>query len=260
MAVNWLKWLFTTIFIIFLLFIIITYGSLFSLLKGADLVGIFKSGQFLGPFFFSLISSAAAAILAGLVAIPSAYILSRYTFPGKELAEGILFLPVLVPPLVSGLALLVLFSSSGGQWLAAQGIKFIFTPAGAILAQFFIATPFALRTIKVALSKVELSLEETASTLGDSPARIFTRITLPLARHGIIAGLLLAWARAMGEFGATIMLAGSLARYTETLPVAIFLRFSTGELETAVAMAALMMLLALLIMVITRRTFSPQQP
>jgi molybdate transport system permease protein len=258
MAINWLKCFFTAIFILFLLFIVIAYGSLFTLLQGTDLVKFIKSGTFLGPFFFSLLSSAAAALLAGLVAIPSAYVLARYSFPGKELAEGILFLPVLVPPLVSGLALLVLFSTSGGQWLAEQGLRFVFTPAGAVLAQFFIATPFALRTIKVALAKVEVSMEEAASTLGDSPTRVFTRITLPLARHGIASGLLLAWARAMGEFGATIMLAGSLARYTETLPVAIFLRFSTGELETAVAMAALMMILAFLIMLITRRTFSFQ--
>lgn len=257
MAVNWLKIFFTAIFALFLLFVIITYVSLFTLLPGTGLVSIFTSGTFLQPFLFSLFSSFIAAILAGVVAVPSAYVLNRYSFPGKELAEGILYLPVLVPPLVSGLALLVLFSSSGGQWLAQQGLRFVFSPAGAVLAQFFIAAPFALRTIKVALGKVDISLEEDASTLGDSPARIFTRITLPLARHGIIAGVLLAWARAMGEFGATIMLAGTLARYTETLPVAIFLRFSAGELETAVAMAALMMLLALLILLVTRRTFFP---
>ncbi len=257
MSINWLKCLFTIIFLLFLTFIIITYGSLFLLIGGDSLLTIFRTSAFIEPFLFSLFSSALAAMLAGLVAIPSAYVLTRYTFPGKTLAEAIIYLPVLVPPLVSGLALMVLFSSTGGQWLAEQGLRFVFTPAGAILAQFFIATPFALRTIKVALQKVTVSYEEAASTLGDSPARIFTRITLPLARQGIISGLLLAWARAMGEFGATIMLAGSLARYTETLPVAIFLRFSTGELETAVAMAALMMILALVIMIITRKTFLP---
>lgn len=258
MAFNWLKGIFTFIFLLFLLFVVMTYVSLFTLLEGSGLLHIFSSSAFLQPLFFSLFSAAAATVLAGLVAIPSAYVLSRYAFPGKDLAEGILYLPVLVPPLVSGLALLVLFSTAGGQWLAEQGIRFVFSPAGAVLAQFFIAAPFALRTIKVALGKVEYSLEEAASTLGDGPFRVFTRITLPLARKGIVAGLLLAWARAMGEFGATIMLAGTLARYTETLPVAIFLRFSTGELETAVAMAALMMLLALLILVLTGRTLFPR--
>ena len=130
MTFNWLKGVFTAIFILFLLFVVITYGSLFTLLKETDLVSIFKSSTFLRPLFFSLLSSVSAAALAGLVAIPSAYVLTRYSFPGKELAEGFLYLPVIVPPLVSGLALLVLFSSSGGQWLAAQGLRFVFSPAG----------------------------------------------------------------------------------------------------------------------------------
>lgn len=255
MTINWFKIIFFILFALFLLLIAAAYLSLFSLLQGTNLFAIVTSSYFLKPFFFSLLSSTLAALLAGLFAIPSAYVLTRYHFRGRDLAESILHLPILVPPLVSGLALLVLFSSTGGQWLAELGLRFVFTPAGAVLAQFFIAAPYALRTIKTAMAKVERSLEEAASTLGDSPFRVFTRITLPMARSGIVTGLLLAWARAMGEFGATVMLAGTLARYTETLPVAIYLRFSTGELETAVAMAAMMMLLALIIMLLTRNTF-----
>ncbi len=254
MPVNWFKAVFFAVFLIFLLFVAATYTSLFIFLRGSDLFSIFSSGTFIQPFAFSLLSSASAAALAGLITIPSAYVLSRCSFPGKELAEGILYLPVLVPPLVSGLALLLLFSFHGGHWLAEQGLRIVFSPAGAVVAQFFIAAPFALRTIKVAMEKVDPALEEAASTLGDSSFQVFTRVVLPLSRKGIAAGLLLAWARAMGEFGATIMLAGAYTRYTETLPVAIFLRFSTGELETAAAMAALMMLLSLIILVFTQRS------
>ncbi len=252
MSVNWLKVTFIFLFTILLILVLSAYLSLFSLIQKSSLFSIITSTEFYRPLLFSLFSSTAATLLGGLFAIPSAYILSRYTFPGKDLAEGILYLPVLVPPLVSGLALLVLFSSPAGHWLAAQGIRFIFTPAGAVMAQFFIATPYALRTIKVSFNKVEQSLEEAATTLGDSPARVFTRITLPLAYKGILSGLLLAWARALGEFGATIMLAGTIARYSETMPVAIYLRFSTGEMETAVTMAAMMMLAALVILIVTR--------
>lgn len=258
MTYNWIKIVFTIIFILFLLLIITTYGSLFTLLGGTGASRLLLSETFYRPLLFSLLSSVTAAALAVVVALPSAYILNRTSFPGKGIAEGILYLPVLVPPLVSGLALLVLFSSSGGQWLAERGLSFVFSPSGAVIAQFFIAAPYALRTMRVALGRVDLSLEEAASSLGDSPARVLIRITLPLARYGLAAGFLLAWARAMGEFGATIMLAGTLARHTETLPVAIFLRFSTGELETAVAMSTMMMLLSLFIMLVTRKTIFPE--
>jgi molybdate transport system permease protein len=253
MSVNWLKATFIFLFALFLILVLSAYLSLFGLIQKSSFISIILSAEFLRPLLFSLFSSTTATLLAGLFAIPSAYILSRYPFPGRELAEGILYLPVLVPPLVSGLALMVLFSSPAGNWLAAQGIRFIFTPAGAVLAQFFIATPYALRTIKVSFNKVDQNIEEAAATLGDSPVRVFTRVTLPLARKGVLSGLLLAWARALGEFGATIMLAGTLARYSETLPVAIYLRFSTGELETAVTMAVMMMLAALVILIATRR-------
>lgn len=259
MNINWIKIIFGVFLAALLLLVVSTYGYLFTLLDWKQPAALFLRASFLKPLIFTLLISVSAAALAGLFAFPAAYVLARCPFPGRQLAEGILFLPVLVPPLVSGLALLFLLSSPGGQWLAGKGIKFVFTPLGAVLAQFFIAVPYAVRTFKVALEKVDTPLEEAAATLGDGPLKILTRVTLPLAKKGILAGLILAWARALGEFGATIMLAGTLVRYTETLPIAIYLRMSTGEIDLAVAMSVIMMAAALLIMLAGKKLVLPDE-
>ena len=201
---------------------------------------------------FSLMASGGAMICATLVGVTAAYLLARRSFPGKGLLEAALDIPLVMPPLVAGVGLLFLFGRGLlGQPLAKLGIHLVLNPWGAVLAQAFIATPIVLRSAQAAFESVDRGYEETAVTLGLKPMQVFTRINLPLAGRSILSGLILAWARTMGEFGATLMVAGAARFRTETLPIAVYLNIASGELGIAVSCAlvllgaAFVMLLAL---------------
>ena len=236
---------FIAIFTIFVSFLILTYLQLFISLDWSNLFFLLRSEEVLFSIRFSFGTSLTALILAFLVGVPTAYVLARCSFPGIKLISALFYLPVFLPPLISGLALLLLFSSSGGRWLAEQGWDFIFSYRGVILAQFFVAAPYAVRSFQTAFESIDRSYEEAAETLGDSPVKVFFKITMPLSATGLIAGSLLAWARALGEFGATIMLAGVTRLKTETLPSSIFLNMSLGDLDAAVAVAVIMLIMAM---------------
>jgi len=247
MRINLLKVLFSSVFVLFFLLLVATYAQLFINLDWNNLLGLLITEEVLFSIRFSLGTSLTALVLAILVSIPAAYVLARYPFPGSKAVESLFYLPVFLPPLISGLALLLLFSSSGGRWLAEQGWDFIFSFRGVIFAQFFVAAPYAVRSFQTAFQAVNRSYEEAAETLGDSPAKVFMKITLPLSATGLFAGSLLAWARALGEFGATIMLAGMTRMQTETLPTSIYLNMSLGDLDSAVAVAVIMLITAMVL-------------
>ncbi|MFO7951542.1 MAG: ABC transporter permease [Bacillota bacterium] len=247
MRINSLKAMFVSVFILFCLLLLATYTQLFLKLDWHNLYELLLSEEVLFSIRFSLGTSLTALFLAILISIPTAYVLARYPFPGKKVVESIFYLPVFLPPLVSGLALLLLFSSSGGLWLAEQGWDFIFSFRGVIIAQFFVAAPYAVRSFQTAFQTVDRSIEEAAETFGDSPAEVFLKVTLPLSATGLTAGSLLAWARALGEFGATIMLAGATRMQTETLPTSIYLNMTLGDLDSAVAVAVIMLVIAMVL-------------
>jgi len=184
----------------------------------------------------SLVTSSAAVILSLVMGIPSGYVLARRLFPGRMLIDTLLDLPLVMTPLVAGVGLLFLFGQEwfGGQ-LAALGIRLVFTPGGAIAAQTFIAVPIVIRSSRAAFESVNRRYELAGQTLGLSGQAIFFRITLPLAWQGILTGAVLAWARALGEFGATLMIAGATRFKTATLPVSVYLNISSGELGMALA-------------------------
>jgi molybdate transport system permease protein len=202
----------------------------------------------------SVVTSTASTALALLFAIPMGYALSRFSFPGRVLADALVDLPLVFPPLVVGLTFLVFFfQTSTGRWLQDDlGLKFAFEPAGIVLCQFALSASYAIRTAKVAFDAVDRRLENVALTLGCNPWSGFLRVTLPLAKGGILAGGVVAWARSFGIFGPLMIFVGSYRGRTEVLSTTIFLEQSVGELEVALSVAVLMILVALAALVTIR--------
>lgn len=195
--------------------------------------------------------SLAATIAFGT---PVAYLLARFEFRGKVLLEALLDLPLVLPPVVAGLALLLLVGRRGliGAPLAALGVHIAFTSVAVILAQLFVASPLYVRSMKAAFRSTPPSLEAAAITLHASRLRTFRRVTLPLTLPAFVEGSVLTWTRALGEFGATIVVAGSLAGRTQTMPLAIYAELERN-LDVALAMGAILTLAAFALLLLFRR-------
>jgi len=190
----------------------------------------------------SLLTSIASIFLSLVLGVPAAYVLARSDFSGKAILDTFLDLPLVITPLIAGVGLLFLFGQNMlGARLGEWGIHILFTPWGAVLAQTFVAAPIVMRSSRAAFERVGLRYEWAAATLGLRPSQVFFQISLPLARQGIMAGTVLGWTRAMGEFGATLMVAGAIRFKTETLPIAVYLNISSGELGTALSCAWVLM-------------------
>ncbi len=201
----------------------------------------------------SLVAATLAATLALLLAVPAAYALSRYRFRGRELVDTILEFPIIVSPSALGAMLLIFFNNPLGEWIQTHAIRFVFAFAGIVLAQFVTVLGVAVRLLKTSFDEVPVELETVARTLGATPRYAWFTVTLPLARRGLIAAFILAWAKALGEFGATIMVAGTMAMRTETLPVAIFLRLAGADIEGTVALILVLASIGLVALYATRR-------
>ncbi len=182
------------------------------------------STEELSALQLSAIFALSAATATMLPAIAIGYWLSRSQARWKWIVETIASLPLVLPPVVTGYLLLLLLAPSGpiGKILIALGVKIIFTPYAAVIAAAVVSFPLAMRTTRLAFESIDRKLESTSRTLGASRFETFCEISLPLAKHGIIGGWLLAFARSLGEFGATIMIAGNIAGKTQTIPLAIF--------------------------------------
>ncbi len=199
------------------------------------------------------------ALVATLVSLPVAialgYLLARRQFRGKSLLETVLNLPLVLPPVVVGYLLLVAFGRNGflGRWLEKWfGLQFVFDWKGAALASAVMAFPLAVRAIRVAMAGVDPRLEQAARTLGAGRRETFFRVTLPLARRGVIAGAVLGFARSIGEFGATIMIAGSIPGATQTIPLEIYnLLNSPGGTERAARLVVVSILIAAAALVVS---------
>ena len=202
---------------------------------------------------FSLMTSVMAMIVAIIAGIPSAYFMARSSFPFKGTLETILELPLVMPPLIVGVGLLFLLGHGMlGNYLAKLGINFIFTPLGAVAAQAFIATPIVMKSARAAFSSVDSGYEESAQTLGLNPLTVFLKVNIPLAGKSLLSGLVLAWARTMGEFGGTLMVAGATRFRTETLPIAVYLNISSGETGIAISCALVLLATAFILLLLSR--------
>jgi molybdate transport system permease protein len=197
---------------------------------------------------FTLGVSAAAIVVSLPFGLALGWLLARKQWPGKALVETFVMLPLVVPPVVTGLVLLKLFGKKGpfGALLDQWGIEIIFTWKAVVLALAIMAFPLLLRCIRTAFEEVPRHLEEAAATLGKTPWQVFSRVSVPLARRGIAAGLVLGFARALGEFGATMMVAGLIPGVTETIPLAIYRSFHAGNDERVWMLAGVSALIAFL--------------
>ncbi len=206
----------------------------------------------------SLRTSTAATVAAVLLGTPVAYLLARQSFRGRRLLDTLIDLPVVLPPAVAGLALLLVFGRRGwlGAPLDALGLRITFTPLAVVMAQTFIAVSLYVRAAIIGFAGIEPELEDAAAIDGAGRWQVFRRVTLPLARRSLLAGVALAWARALGEFGATIIFAGNFPGRTQTMPLAIYLGFEL-DLDVAVALSVILVgcsaLVLLLIKVISHR-------
>jgi molybdate transport system permease protein len=201
--------------------------------------------------FLSLKVAAGVSFVVLFPAILLGWILARFEFRGKIIIESLVHAPLVIPPVVTGYLLLVTFGSNG--WLGKHlGIQLAFSWQGAVLASAIVALPLAVRSIRTAISMVDRQLEETALVLGRSPLKTFFTVTLPLSWHGILGGILLAFSRSLGEFGATITFAGNIEGVTQTLPLAIYssLQVPGGETQ-AMRLTIFSLLLCVLSLVIS---------
>lgn len=202
----------------------------------------------------SIVSSLAATAVAAVLGVPLAWVLARTEFPGKRLVRGLVTLPMILPPVVGGAALLFAFGRRGllGEPLYnGSGLLLPFSTAGVILANTFVAMPFLIISVEGALRSLDPRFEGAAATLGAGAFTVFRRITLPLIAPSVAAGLLLTWARALGEFGATITFAGNLPGRTQTLPLAVFIALESDR-DTAVALSLLLVAISLGVLVALR--------
>lgn len=202
----------------------------------------------------SLWTSVTAAAVAMALGLPLAWILARVPGRGRNLLRAVASLPLVLPPVVGGVALLAALGRRGlvGQWLdAALGISLPFTAAAVVVAQAFVALPFVVLTAEAAFRSADVEVEEAARTLGAGPVHTFLRVTVPLARPGLVAGAVLAWARALGEFGATITFAGNFPGRTQTVPLQVYLLLET-EPGGAFVLAGVLLGVSLAVLVAMR--------
>jgi molybdate transport system permease protein len=200
----------------------------------------------------SLISCSVTAVLSVWVAVPLGYLLSRYRFPGRFLLDALLDIPIVLPPLVIGLSLLILFQTPPGRAIE-HVVPVTYAVPSVILAQFAVACAFAVRTMRVSFDQISPRREQVALTLGCSRSQAFWWVVLPEAERGIVTAFTLSWARALGEFGPILVFAGATRMKTEVLPTTVFLELSVGNLNAAVAVSLLMVAVAVVVLVVVRR-------
>ena len=193
----------------------------------------------------SFLTATTATVLAMLVAVPAAYALSRAEFPGKKVVDTVLDLPIVLSPVALGAALLLFFNNAVGQFIEKYIVQFVFSVPGLILAQFTVVSALAVRLLKSTFDSIERRYEKVGRVMGCSRVKAFSHVALPLARPGILASAILCWARAVGEFGASVTLAGATAMKTETLPISIYLSLASADVERAVAAIFVLVFIAL---------------
>ena len=218
----------------------------------ADIRAAWHQSEILEALALSAQTSLVALGLCLLMGTPAAYLLARSTFPGKRLVEAVLLLPLVLPPVVGGVALLMAFGRHGmlGKTLGACGLEIPFTTLAVVLAQVFMAMPFFIQAAKAGFEAVPRHLEEASRTLGVGETLTFLRVTAPLSWPALVSGAVLCWGRALGEFGATIMFAGNIRGVTRTMPLAI-LTAMQGDLGEAVVLAVILLIFSTVIFLLT---------
>ena len=247
-------WLFIIPGILLFFFLAAPILALILRALGGSYIGQAFSAMALAALRLSLFTSLCSLALALLFGTPLAYMLAHWDFPGRVALEMLIDLPVVLPPSVAGLALLIAFGRQGifGAPLAALGLSLPFTTLAVILAQVFVSAPLYVRSARAGFAEIDPHLEEAAHVEGATQWQMFRLVMIPLAGRAIITGAILAWTRALGEFGATILFAGNLEGVTQTMPLAIYLGLER-DLDVAVALSVALVLVSLALLGLMRR-------
>jgi molybdate transport system permease protein len=224
--------------------ITVTLLSMAFYLDAPTFLDALRSDEILFSIRLTAITTTITTAIAVLLGIPAGYALSRYKLPFHALIDTIIDLPIVLPPLVAGIALLVFFQTAFGVWIEHHIMPFVFTTQGIILAQFVPAASFGVRALKAAFDGVDPRMEQVARTLGCTERQAFWKVTFPLARNGLVAGTVMTWARAAGEFGPILMFCGATRYKTEVMSIAVFLNMSVGKVETAIAVTLILVIIA----------------
>lgn len=203
----------------------------------------------------SLVASLSATAVAAVVGLPLAWVLARRQLPGLRILRALALVPLVLPPVVGGVALLLAFGRRGlvGQWLDQWfGVTLPFTLAGTIVAEAFVALPFLVLTAEAAFRNLDRRYEDAARTLGARPSALVWRVVVPLTWPSLVAGLVLAWARALGEFGATITFAGSAPGRTTTVPLQVYLLLESGQLDGAIVLSVVLLAVSVGVLIAMR--------
>jgi molybdate transport system permease protein len=237
------------------LFFLLPLSGLVFRAPWGSMTNVITSSTSLDALRLSLIASLATTVLALLFGFPLAWLLARGQFRGKALLRGLTTLPMVLPPVVGGIALLLAYGRKGmiGEPLnSALGISLPFTLPGVIVAEAFVAMPFFVITLESGLRSMNTRLEDAARSLGAGRLTVFRRVTLPLIVPSLVAGAVLTWSRALGEFGATITFAGNLPGVTQTATLAIYVSQSSDQLDEAIALSLVLVVVSLVVMIGTR--------
>lgn len=236
------------------IYVLLPLAALPLVISPATLVAHLGSAMALRALALTLQTTLAATLLCVALGTPLAWVLARSSFRGRDLLDASIDLPVTIPPVVAGVALLLVFGRRGliGSSLHLLGLQIPFTTLAVVMAQLFMASPFYVRAARAGFEAVDRTLEDAAGTLGASPWRVFWTVTVPLARPALVAGTVMAWARSLSEFGATMMFAGNLPGRTQTLTLAVMSAMES-DLDTAIAISTLTLILAFLSLLVARR-------
>jgi molybdate transport system permease protein len=233
-------------------FFVVIIVSLLSYTNWHAIASALLAPETLFAIKLSLVTATITTIIALIIAVPVAYAISKNDFFGKNVVDSLLDLPIVISPVAIGAALLVFFNTPLGSGINTNIVRFVFSVPGIVLAQFTIVSALAVRLLKSTFDGIDLRYEQVGRTLGCSKPEAFFRIVLPLAKDGLIAAGILTWARATGEFGATVTLAGATAMKTETLPIAISLSLSSANIGTAVALILILVVISLAALLVIR--------
>jgi len=256
-AFSRMDWAFSLIGLLLLLFILVPLvATIFASSPGEFAEGVSDKGV-VASLWITLVSALIATAIALVLGVPLAYLLARRDFPGKNLVEGIIDLPIIIPHTAAGVALLMVFGRRGllGEPLQSLGIYFTENMAGIVIAMLFVSLPILVDTARESIGMVDERLERVARTLGAGPLSAFWRVTLPLARRGILGGAVLMWARGISEFGAVVILAYN----PKAISVLVYERFAGFGLSAALPVTILLLALALLVLVVTRTVLLPRR-
>lgn len=235
------------------LFIVVVIGAAVFYVRPMDFVTVVRSPEMRAAMGLSLVTVTITTAVSVCLAIPAAYALTRPRVPLRGLIDTVLDLPIVMPPIAAGMALLVLFGHYLGDAMRRNGCYLPHSPAGIVVAQFFTTMTFAVRSAKAAFDGVSPRLPQVARTLGSSEWSAFRRVTLPLARPGLVAGIVLTWSRCLGLFGPVVMFCGATAFRTRVMPTAVYVSTSVGKLEEAVAASLILVAFALVALLIFKR-------